>query len=301
MGLAEKSFNNGEIIVREGESGRSFFKILEGRAYVFSDFEKKDQFQLAILESGEYFGEMAILEDYPRSATIIAKGSTRIVEIPADELSRYFKENPDEIFELMKHLGSRVQAMTRDYNDAVNLLKQLRESADKKKSLFSKIKKHMDLYQNNKDKIVEPDSDVLRETLEGTADEGFGSIVTFDQGTIIYKEGDTDNNMFILHVGTVSLYKNYGKSDAEKISQYTDNSFFGEMGMLTEDPRDATAVVEEDNTYVEIICKEDLEAIFRSCPVKINVILRQLSYRLRKLNVDFLNICKEITEAYNAK
>ena len=42
MGLAEKSFNNGEIIVREGESGRSFFKILEGRAYVFSDFEKKE-------------------------------------------------------------------------------------------------------------------------------------------------------------------------------------------------------------------------------------------------------------------
>ena len=301
MGLSEQSYKNGEIIVNEGDSGRSFFKILEGRAYVFSNYDKKDQFQLAILEAGEYFGEMAIIEDSPRSATIIAKGSARVVEIPADELGKYLEKNPDEIYELMKHLGARIRNMTNDYNDAVNLLKQLRDSDTKKQSLFSKIKKHMDLYQNNKDKIAEPDSDALRETLENTSDDAFGRIETFEQGNVIYNEGDTDQNMFILHVGTVGLYKNYGKSDEQKISQFTDNSIFGELGLLTDDPRETTAVVEEDNTYVEIICKEDLETIFRSCPVKINVILKQLSFRLRKLNCEFLNICKEITETYDAK
>ncbi|MBR4948985.1 MAG: cyclic nucleotide-binding domain-containing protein [Clostridiales bacterium] len=303
MALIEKSFSSGEIIINEGDMGSSFFRILDGRAYVFSNYGKKDQFQLAVLNAGEYVGEMAILEAYPRSATIVASGHTRVVEIPADDMGTYFEENPDQILELMKHLGTRIQAMNRDYNDAQNLLKELRESDQNKnkKSLFSKIKKHMDIYQNNKDKITEPNADALRETLTGTSDDGFGAIESYAQGTVIFNEGDTGNSMYILHIGNVGLYNNYGKSDEVKIAALSDNSFFGEMGMLTDEPRTATAVTESDNTYVEIIYPEDLEKIFLSCPLKITMILRHLSFRLRRLNADFLYSCKEITETYGAK
>ena len=303
MALIEKTFSSGEIIINEGDMGSSFFRILDGRAYVFSNYGKKDQFQLAVLDAGEYVGEMAILEEYPRSATIVASGHTRVVEIPADDMGSYFEENPDQILELMKHLGGRIQAMNKDYNDAQALLKELRESDQNKnkKTLFSKIKKHMDIYQNNKDKITAPNSDALRTTLEGTSDDGFGKIESYDPGTVIFNEGDTGNSMYILHIGTVGLYQNYGESNEVKIAELGDNSFFGEMGMLTDERRTATAVTESDDTYVEIICPEDLEAIFRSCPLKIIMILRYLSYRVRRLNVDFLNACKEITETYGAK
>ena len=63
--------------------------------------------------------------------------------------------------------------------------------------------------------------------------------------------------------------------------------------------REATAVAETDDTYVEVITPDYLEAIFNACPVKIELILRQLSYRLRVLNYDVITTCKEITEAYN--
>ena len=57
----------------------------------------------------------------------------------------------------MKHLGRRVQAMTNDYNEAKALLKEVKEAeASKKKSLFSRIKKHVDMYENNKDYIAPP-------------------------------------------------------------------------------------------------------------------------------------------------
>lgn len=303
MALIEKTFSSGEIIINEGEMGSSFFRILDGRAYVFSNYGKKDQFQLAVLDAGEYVGEMSILEAYPRSATIVASGHTRVVEIPADDMGAYFEENPDQILELMKHLGGRIQAMNKDYNDAQALLKELRESDQNKnkKSLFSKIKKHMDIYQNNKDKITAPNADALRNTLEGTSDDGFGKIESYEPGTVIFNEGDAGNSMYILHIGTVGLYNNYGESNEVKIAELGDNSFFGEMGMLTDERRTATAVTESADTYVEIIYPEDLEAIFRSCPIKIIMILRYLSYRLRRLNADFLYACKEITETYGTK
>ena len=298
MSVVEKSFYKGEVIVKEGEIGDSFFRLLEGKASVYADWDKKDQepFRIALLDTGEYFGEMAIIDSYPRNATIVAVGNVRVIEIPKDELTTYFQENPDQIFELMKHLGRRVQAMTNDYNEAKALLKEVKEAeASKKKSLFSRIKKHVDMYESNKDYVAPPSPEAINEAFEAITDEGTGDIVNYDTNSIIYEEGSVEDCMYILRSGTVGLYN----SDREKISELNPVSLFGELGMLVGSKSDATAVSESDDTYIERITPEYLEPIFLSCPVKIELILKQLSYRLRVLNVDVIATCKEITETYN--
>jgi CRP-like cAMP-binding protein len=68
------------------------------------------------------------------------------------------------------------------------------------------------------------------------------------------------------------------------------------MGMISEDARSATAVSESDETYVEIIKPEDLADLFKTCPAKVDMILKHLSYRLRSLTYDYFNACKEIYE-----
>lgn len=299
MSVVEKSFYKGEVIVKEGDIGDSFFRLIEGKASVYADWDKKDQepFRIALLETGEYFGEMAIIEAYPRNATIVAVGNVRVIEIPKDDLTTYFRENPDQILVLMKHLGNRIKAMTNDYNEAKVLLKEVRDAeASKKKSLFSRIKKHVDMYESSKDTIAPPPgAEVIAGVFETITDEGSGDIRGYDTNTIIYEEGTTDNCMFILRNGAVGMYD----KNRDLISELKPVSLFGEMGMLTGDPREATAVAETDDTYVEVITPDYLEAIFNACPVKIELILRQLSYRLRVLNYDVITTCKEITEAYN--
>lgn len=300
MSVVEKSFYKGEVIVKEGDIGDSFFRLLEGKASVYADWDKKDQepFRIALLETGEYFGEMAIIDSIPRNATIVAVGNVRVIEIPKDELTTYFQENPDQILELMKHLGRRVQAMTNDYNEAKALLKEVKEAeASKKKSLFSRIKKHVDMYENNKDYIAPPSAEAINEAFEAITDEGTGDIQNYDTNTLIYQEGVLENTMYILRSGTVGMYN----SDGEKLSELKPVSLFGELGMLANEKREANAVSESDDTYVETITPEYLEPLFLSCPVKIELILKQLSYRLRVLNIDVINTCKEITETYNKK
>ena len=299
MSVVEKSFYKGEVIVKEGDIGDSFFRLIEGKASVYADWDKKDQepFRIALLDTGEYFGEMAIIEAYPRNATIVAVGNVRVIEIPKDDLTSYFQENPDQILVLMKHLGNRIKAMSNDYNDAKALLKEVKEAeAAKKKSLFSRIKKHVDMYESNKDTIAPPPSaEVIAQVFETITDEGSGDIRGCEANTIIYDEGSVDDCMFILRNGVVGMYD----SNKDKISELTPVSLFGEMGMLVGEPREATAVAETDDTYVEVITPDYLETIFNACPGKIELILRQLSYRLRVLNYDVITTCKEITEAYN--
>ena len=55
MGIIEKTFRNGEIIINEGDIGRSFFQLLEGSALVYAGFGKNDQIKLATIKEGEYF------------------------------------------------------------------------------------------------------------------------------------------------------------------------------------------------------------------------------------------------------
>ena len=68
--------------------------------------------------------------------------------------------------------------------------------------------------------------------------------------------------------------------------------------MISEDARSATAIAESDNTYVEIIRAEDVEEMFKKSPVKIDMILRHLSYRLRCISYDYFEVCQQLFENY---
>ena len=300
MSIAEKSFRKGEVIIKEGDMGDSFFCVMEGKVGVYADYTKKEPFRLAILEAGEFFGEMAILEEYPRSATIVAESNVVLIEIPGNEMMKFFGENPDQVIELMRHLGNRIQAMAADYADAEALLKQMRESdeAKKSKSLFSKIKKHINTYQANKNKLNEPDTEKLRKEFEEIKGKETGELKTYGKGMIVFKEGKEDDCMYILHDGAVGMYSNYRKKDEQKLAEVQAISFFGEMGIISDEPRSVSAVAEAGGATVETVRQEDIERMVKTCPVKVEMILRHMSFRLRRLNLDFLNTCKEITETY---
>ena len=299
MGLAEKTFKKGEIIIKEGDVGKTLFFINEGKAGVYVDYGKKNPFRLGFVEAGEFFGEMAILEAYPRSATVVAERNISVIEIPGDDMNSFFSENPDQIIALMKLLGSRIETMAADYVESQVLLKQLRDADEgKKKSLFSKIKKHMDTYQANKNQLDEPSREGLKAELEKYKDVSAGELKTLRKGMFIFREGKEEQCMYILHSGKVAMYNNYRSKEEVMLSELEAVSFFGEMGIISDEPRNATAVVESNGATVEAISREDLQTMIHKCPNKVYMILRNMSYRLRKLNVDFLKTCKEITDNY---
>ncbi len=299
MGIIEKSFRNGEVMIREGDTGRTFYRILEGSATVYSNLEKKDQMRLGKLNEGEYFGEMAILEDYPRSASVVAVGDVRLLEIPESDMNEYFTEDPDRMVDLVKHIGNRIRNMTADYGEAKSLLDQLRRSdaARKDKSLFSKIKKHIDLYQSNKSDLSKPDASLYSDAFARMASDDSSWIKSYRKGMFICREGDSDDKIYILISGEASLYIKYRTDDEHKIYDASPVFVIGEM---CDGGRNATIVVESDDTKVEIFNPDTLKEAFTASPNKVDLLLRLLSYRLRILNIDFLNTCKEIKEDYES-
>lgn len=75
MSTMEKTFGDGEIIIKEGDMGNSFFQLLEGTVGVYANYGSDDEVKYGVIEAGQYFGEMAVIESYPRSSTVIAEAA----------------------------------------------------------------------------------------------------------------------------------------------------------------------------------------------------------------------------------
>ncbi len=299
MSTFEKTFSNGDIIIREGDSGNTFFQLLEGNVAVYKNYGEGDEVQVAVIEPGQYFGEMAVIETYPRSSTVVATGDVKVVEIPAEALNEYFTQNPDKILAIMEVFGSRIKKMTDDCNEAKKALDDVRRtnSRDKYLGFFAQMAQQSIYLTSKNFRLERPSAEELRAAgqLVQSSEDG----ETYNYGTIIFKEGDVGKCMYILHSGKVGIYSKYGQVDELKLQEVEPVACFGEMEMLTGEGRDTTAVAEVGDTRVEIINAEALPGLFQTNPAKIDMILKSLSFRLRSVTYDYFKACKEIYDFNN--
>jgi CRP-like cAMP-binding protein len=81
--LAERRFEVGQIVVAEGESGRSMFIVHSGKLAVSKLGASGRVVRMADLEPGDFFGEMTVIEIQNRSATVVAESPTVLYELTA--------------------------------------------------------------------------------------------------------------------------------------------------------------------------------------------------------------------------
>jgi len=87
--LEATSFEDGDVVVTQGESGNDFFIILDGSAIVTQFRNEGDEgIEVGRLGPSDYFGEIALLLDRPRAATVTARGPLKCVKLDRDRFER---------------------------------------------------------------------------------------------------------------------------------------------------------------------------------------------------------------------
>src|SRR5215218_1082593 len=110
--MQERSFGEGEVVTTQGETGLGFFVIEDGNASV-----SRNEQIVRNLGPGDFFGEVALIDEGPRSATVVATTDLRCRGMTAWEFRPFVEEHPEVAWALLKTLVGRL----REAEAALNL------------------------------------------------------------------------------------------------------------------------------------------------------------------------------------
>ncbi|MBI4669342.1 MAG: cyclic nucleotide-binding domain-containing protein [Elusimicrobia bacterium] len=115
--LYHRHYQEGETIFKEGDMGRALFIIESGRVVLFKKDKKGGERRLGELKSGDFFGEMALLEERPRSATAAALEPSSLFFLYKSSLDGFTVRRPDIGVVILSALARLLSARLRHLSD----------------------------------------------------------------------------------------------------------------------------------------------------------------------------------------
>ncbi len=113
--LAERSermtYLSGDEIIREGDDDKRLFVIVRGVVEVIAARGTHNERSLSLLGPGEHFGEMALIDDLVRSATVVARDETDVLVLDRVDLLNEIGKTPGMAFEMLRTLSRRIRAL----------------------------------------------------------------------------------------------------------------------------------------------------------------------------------------------
>jgi CRP-like cAMP-binding protein len=107
-------YEDGEVIVRQGDVGDCMYVIQDGEVEIISE-ENEDEILLATRGDGDFIGEMAIFDRDVRSATVRAKGKVRILTVDKKNFMRRIHEDPSLAFRIVETMSHRLRELQTEF------------------------------------------------------------------------------------------------------------------------------------------------------------------------------------------
>lgn len=134
-------FAKGAVIFKEGEWQMAMYAVKSGNVGIYSQYGTEKEQLLTELGPGKLFGEMGLIEARPRSATAVALEATEAEFIDGNNLSDYFKNDPEKVVEILINMTSRLRELSGEYVEACSAISDfVKAEKSKKQGLWEKIK-----------------------------------------------------------------------------------------------------------------------------------------------------------------
>lgn len=114
-------YRRGQVVFYQGDPGDALYLILSGQVKVSVTSRQGEEAILAVLGAGECFGELALLDDQPRSATIETTQPTEAFIFYRPDFYRFLRQAPDVAIALLRVLAARLRATDKVVEDSAFL------------------------------------------------------------------------------------------------------------------------------------------------------------------------------------
>ena len=150
-----RTFEPGEVVIYEGDHAICMFDILKGQVGVYKNYGTPNQKEITILREGDYFGEMAVIENQPRNATIVVLDRPAVIQvISSDDFFEYVRQNPTKIMLMLQNMGRRIHTTNGELRDACETIYEFDQcrlrNLEPGRDLSARIKMYASRFQKMK-------------------------------------------------------------------------------------------------------------------------------------------------------
>ncbi|MEY8878507.1 MAG: Crp/Fnr family transcriptional regulator [Leptothrix sp. (in: b-proteobacteria)] len=185
-GVVKRRYRRGEIIVEQGRKSDALFILLSGRARVITSDTRGREVILAVLEAGDYLGEMSLIDGEPHSATVRAEVQTDVLVLGRSEFGACLPEASSLSYSILRGLVMRLRNADRQieslalldvYGRVARALLDMAEQGDGQRIIRSKVSRQ-DLA-----KVVGASREMVSRVMKDLEERGL--IETQDNGWVV--------------------------------------------------------------------------------------------------------------------
>jgi uncharacterized membrane protein len=139
--LIECNYKAGELIVNQGDSGTAMYIIADGHVNIHLPGEASRRVSLKDIARGEYFGELALFDDKPRSASALATTDAVLLELSRETLSGYLTKRPHAAMAILRTMSDRLRETNKMISEraAKNVVEEIEKNLSWSDKLADKI------------------------------------------------------------------------------------------------------------------------------------------------------------------
>ena len=187
--VVKRRFRRGEIVVEQGKKSNALFILLTGRARVLTADVRGREVILAVLQPGDYVGEMSLIDNEPHSATVRAEVQTDMLILGRAEFARCLPENSSLSYAIMRGLVQRLRSADRQieslalldvYGRVARALLNMAEMIGDQNTIRNKVSRQ-DLA-----KVVGASREMVSRVMKDLEERGV--IETQENGSVVIKE-----------------------------------------------------------------------------------------------------------------
>lgn len=119
--MKETEYKRNTIVITQGDETRSLYIVKQGRLKVLASDEDGNQTIFSFLGTGDFFGELSLLDDAPRSASVITVEDSRLLQLSHSHFNEFIQDYPQICQPIFKSLTSRIREMDQTICDLTSL------------------------------------------------------------------------------------------------------------------------------------------------------------------------------------
>jgi CRP/FNR family transcriptional regulator, cyclic AMP receptor protein len=187
--VVKRRFRRNELVVEQGKKSNALYILLTGRARVLTADARGREVILAVLQQGDYVGEMSLIDNEPHSATVRAEVQTDMLILGRAEFARCLPENSSLAYAILRGLAQRLRSADRQieslalldvYGRVARALLEMAQDEGEQKIIRNKVSRQ-DLA-----KIVGASREMVSRVMKDLEDRGM--IETQENGWVLIKQ-----------------------------------------------------------------------------------------------------------------